>query len=126
MKSFLFHRLVRGLLAKDSIANTLCNYKTSADQMLMVALLQHLLSFLRIAQRWIRLLRPLDFPTRLYTICIVTEHPHRRKCLNEILPGVDLQILFLVYFVSEFVCRDFIGRCRWLVFVIAHSFKNLT
>ena len=68
--------------------------------------------------------------------------PHWRKCSNEILPGVDLQILSsemlewnstrgrytnsisgrigrLVYFVWEFVCRDFIGRCRWLVFVIA-------
>ena len=32
----------------------------------------------------------------------------------------------LVYFVSKFACRDFIGRCRWLVFVIARFIKSLT
>ena len=58
-------------------------------------------------------------------------HKQRRKCSNEILPGVDLNSISgrigrLVYFVSEFVCRDFIGRCRCLVFVIARFFKSMT
>ena len=32
----------------------------------------------------------------------------------------------LVYFVYEYVCREFICRCCWLVFVIARFFKSLT
>ena len=56
---------------------------------------------------------------------------HRRKSSNEILPGVDLQTLPLIEkvvwcFAFQFVCRVFIGKCRWLVLVMGSFFKSMT